>query len=250
MISDNPVAVGRPLRPKVTIRLGAAGILSALLAGCYNAPARVTDDLYPVDYRQRHPISISEGNRDLKVFIGSNRAGLTPTQRAEVLAFAGTWRRDATSGMVIEVPAGASNSVAAQDSMREIRSLLAAAGVPKNGLLVRSYQPSGPDEFPPIKLNYSKVVAQSGPCGLWPKDIGPSFDRTYNENRPYWNLGCATQRNLATMVTNPADLVQPRAVGAVYQARRTTVLDKYRSGDATVANNPDANKGKISDVAK
>ena len=30
------------------------------------------------------------------------------------------------------------------------------------------------------------------------------------ENRPYWNFGCANQRNLAAMVDNPADLVQPR----------------------------------------
>jgi pilus assembly protein CpaD len=250
MMPCHPVVARRRHAGAIAIRVAAAGLLSALLSGCYNTPARVTDDLYPVDYRQRHPISVSEGNHDLKVFVGTNRAGLTPTQRAEVLAFAGTWRREATSGVVVEVPSGASNSAASQDSMREIRSLLAAAGVPNNGLSVRSYQPSGTDEFAPIRLNYSKVVAQSGPCGLWPHDIGPSFDRTYNENRPYWNLGCATQRNLATMVTNPADLIQPRAVGAVYQARRTTVLEKYRAGDSTVAADPNADKGKISDVAK
>jgi pilus assembly protein CpaD len=246
----HPVVARRRNASAIAIRVVAAGLLSATLAGCYTPAARVTEDFYPVDYRQRHPISVSEGNHDLKVFIGNNRAGLTPVQRAEVLAFAGTWRREATSGVVVEVPTGASNSAAARDSVREIRSLLAAAGVPNNGLTVRPYQPSGPDEFAPIKLNYAKVVAQVGPCGLWPHDVGPSFDRTYNENKPYWNLGCAAQRNIAAMVTNPADLVQPRAVGAVYQARRTTVLEKYRAGDATVASDPNANKGKISDIGK
>ena len=36
---------------------------------------------------------------------------------------------------------------------------------------------------------------QAGPCGLWPEDIGPSFNRDYFENQPPWNYGCATQRN-------------------------------------------------------
>ena len=67
-----------------------------------------------------------------------------------------------------------------------------------------------------IKINYAKVVATAGPCGLWPHDLGTSLDATYTENRPYWNLGCATQRNLAAMVDNPADLVQPRGEAPAY----------------------------------
>ena len=33
-----------------------------------------------------------------------------------------------------------------------------------------------------------KFDAQAGPCGLWPEDIGPSFNRDYFENQPVWNL--------------------------------------------------------------
>ncbi len=54
------------------------------------------------------------------------------------------------------------------------------------------------------------MAAQAGPCGLWPDDLGPSNDMKHFDNQPYYNLGCATQRNLAAMVENPADLVQPR----------------------------------------
>ena len=43
-------------------------------------------------------------------------------------------------------------------------------------------------------------------------------------------IGCATQRNLAAMVDNPADLVQPRAETPAYTMRRTTVMEKYRQG--------------------
>ena len=37
---------------------------------------------------------------------------------------------------------------------------------------------------------------------------------------------------------------------AAARARRSTVLDKYRKGEPTATQNPDANKGKISDVGQ
>jgi pilus assembly protein CpaD len=70
------------------------------------------------------------------------------------------------------------------------------------------------------------------------------------ENRPYYNLGCATQRNLASMVDNPADLVQPRGEQPAYTGRRTVVLEKYRKGEPTATIDPNASIGKISDVGK
>ncbi len=62
-----------------------------------------------------------------------------------------------------------------------------------------------------LRITYPLMGAQvAGPCGLWPADLGPSNDMKHFENQPYYNLGCATQQNLAAMVENPADLVQPR----------------------------------------
>jgi pilus assembly protein CpaD len=72
----------------------------------------------------------------------------------------------------------------------------------------------------------------------------------WRENRPYWNLGCASQHNLAAMADNPADLVQPRGEAPIYTARRTQVLDKYRQGQASATTYPDSNAAKISDVGK
>jgi len=46
----------------------------------------------------------------------------------------------------------------------------------------------------------------------WPDDLGPSANNPgYLENKPYYNFGCANQANLAAMVDNPSDLVQPRS---------------------------------------
>ena len=81
---------------------------------------------------------------------------------------------------------------------------------------MRSYRVTGLS-LASIKLNYSKLVAEAGPCGQWPKDIGPAGGKAYMQNRPYWNFGCATQHNIAAMVANPADLVQPRGTTPAYE---------------------------------
>jgi pilus assembly protein CpaD len=64
------------------------------------------------------------------------------------------------------------------------------------------------------------------------------------------NYGCSTQRNLAAMVVNPSDLVQPRAESPTYTMRRTTVVEKYRQGNTTATQYQANDSSKISDVGK
>ncbi len=198
----------------------------------------------PTDYRLRHPITISEADHSLEIFVGSNRGELSATQRAELLAFAQTWKHGATGGVLVNLPVGTGNERAATAAGREVRSILAASGVPADGIVVRGYHPPG-GRLATIHITYPKIGAQAGPCGLWPQDIGPSLNRSHFENQPPWNLGCATQRNLAAMVDNPADLVQPRAETPAYTMRRTTVVEKYRAGTSTATQYPTTDTAKV-----
>jgi pilus assembly protein CpaD len=235
-------------RSRAARRLLAAASLAALLGGCYQRP-QVAQEIYPTDYRQRHPITLKEGRHTVEIFLGRNRGGLTPSQRADVLSFAQSWRHEGTSGVIIDVPHGGPTDRAAADSLREINSILAASGVPRRAIFLRRYYPPR-TSLASIKINYSKLAAHAGPCGLWPHDLGPAADINYNENRPYWNLGCATQRNLAAMVDNPADLVQPRGETPAYTARRTIAIDKYRKGDSPSGKYDGYDAGKISNLGK
>jgi len=234
-------------RTQAALRLLAIGGLAATLAGCYET--RVVERDYPTDYRQRHPITLKEGDRTVELFLGRNRGGLSPSQRADVLSFAQLWRRESTSGIIVDVPKGRSIDHAAADSMREVQSILAASGVPRHAIYVRGYRAPA-SALASIKINYSKLVAEAGPCGRWPKDIGPSDAQGYIENQPYWNLGCANQRNLAAMVDNPSDLVQPRGESPAYTSRRSVALDKYRKGESPSGKYDGYDTGKISDLGK
>ena len=225
--------------------------IAAVLVGCQTTSSQPeTTASVPNDYRMRHPIAVREKAQTLTVFVGDARGGLTATQRAEVSAIASTWRREATGGIVIEIPVGTPNERMAPSVAREIRALLASAGVPGHSIEIRPYRTAEPVRLGTIRVSYPKMAAQTGPCGLWPEDIGPTYDPVYGSNRPHWNHGCATQRNFAAQVDNPADLVQPRAEAPAMASRRSTVMDKYRKGEATATQYPDANKGKISDVGQ
>jgi pilus assembly protein CpaD len=227
--------------------------LAAALSGCVTNRelARTEPDRFPVDYRQRHPIAIREGERTVQLLIGTRRGELNPAQRGQVTAFADAWRQDATGGVIVEIPTGTPNERAAADVLAEIRALLVASGVPADVVVARPYRPADPLKLATVRLIYPRMQAQmTAPCGLWPKDLGPSIDRNYDENRQYWNLGCANQRALAAMVEDPADLVQPRPEAPIYTARRTFVLDKYRKGESPVTIDPNATKGRISDIGQ
>src|SRR5712691_4618848 len=237
-------------RIAAALRLMALASGAAMLAGCsslqtWTAQPQVTSSV-PTDYRNRHPIVLKEGPRTVELFIGNKRGTLAPAQRADVLAFAGEWRREATGGILVDLPSKTSNALAAANALHEVRSILAAAGVPPQAVAVRPHRPNDPSKLTTLRLNYPRIVAEAGPCGLWPHDLGPTWDRGHLENREYWNLGCASQRNLAAMVENPADLVQPRGEVPPYNGRRTFVLDKYHRGESTATIHPDADKGKIS----
>jgi pilus assembly protein CpaD len=223
--------------------------LAAALAGCNKTTAHDTTGGIPVDYRDRHPIAIKEGKKTLTLFVGPGRGGLSPMQRAEVLAFAQNWKRDASGGVTIDRPVGGPNQRAISDTLKETLSIIVQAGVPNSGIGVQPYHAGG-DNIAPLRLNYPLVVAKAGPCGLWPDDLGPSNDPKHFENRQYYNFGCAYQRNVAAMVANPHDIVQPRAETPPYTAKRTFGTDKWRKGESPATVYTDSNKGAISDLGK
>ena len=246
MTNRTPVDRHRSLR-----LLSAFVGLSVALGACTNTTGEVVTASVPNDYRLRHPIAIQEADRSVVIFVGHARGGLSPSQRADVMGLAQTWVREGTGAIVADVPVDTPNAGAAANSFREVRALLAAGGVPPRGITLRHYHPDDPRTLATIRLSYPRIAAVAGPCGLWPEDLGPStLNNSYNENKPYYNFGCANQRNLAAMIDNPSDLVQPRPETPAYTARRTAAFEKYRKGESTTTSYPESDRAKLSDTGK
>jgi pilus assembly protein CpaD len=235
------------------LRMAAALVgLAAMLGACTHTDNAVTTTAgIPDDYHQRHPIAIQEADRSVVIFVGHARGGLSASQRADVIGLAQIWLREGTGAINADLPVDTPNARAAADSFREIQALLAAAGVPPRGIAVHRYHPDDPRQMATIRLNYPKISAVAGPCGLWPEDLGPSIkNKNYFENQQYYNFGCAYQRNMAAMVDNPPDLVQPRSETPAYTTRRTVAFEKYRRGTPTTTTYPEADRAKLSDTGK
>jgi pilus assembly protein CpaD len=240
-----------PLDRKRGVRTAGALVGLALALGACTHTDEVLTASVPDDYRLRHPIAIQEADQSVVIFVGHARGGLSAAQRADVMGLAQTWLREGTGAISADLPVGTPNARAAADSFREIQALLAAAGVPPRGIVVRHYHPQDPRLMATIRLNYPKISAVAGPCGLWPEDLGPSIkNKSYSENKSYYNFGCAYQRNMAAMIDNPEDLVQPRSETPPYTLRRTAAFEKYRKGAPTTTTYPDADKAKLSDTGK
>ena len=217
---------------RAVLRALMAGCFAVTLAGCYQT--EVAQKEYPTDYRQRHPIVVREGAQNIDILLGRNRGGLTPSQRADVVSFANGWRKEAGSGIIIEVPKGGPTDHAASDATREIRSIFAAVGVPvKRDLRAQ--------------LSSAENVARQHQAELYEVDCGcGAVRRMAKGSRPIMELRIyikpavlefrlrhrsATLRRWSTI---PADLVQPRGEIPAYAPRRSVVLDKWRKGDESL----------------
>ncbi|MES2195772.1 MAG: CpaD family pilus assembly protein [Pseudomonadota bacterium] len=241
-----------PLDRSRAFRMAGALVgLTVALGACQHTGDVARAESVPNDYRHRHPIAIEEANRSVVIYVGQARGGLSGAQRADVIGLAQVWLREGTGAITVDVPVNTPNARAAADAFREIQATLVAAGVPARGVVPRHYKPDDARTMATIRLNYPKIQAVAGPCGLWPEDLGPSVkNKSYYENKQYYNFGCAYQRNMAAMVDNPADLVQPRSETPAYTSRRNAAFDKYRRGTSSATSYPESDRAKLSDTGK
>ena len=202
----------------------------------------------PTDYRMRHPITIREADRTLQLFIGANRGTLTPTQRAELLAFAQRWKREATGGVVIDLPVGTSNERASADALREIQSILAASGVPPQSMAVRSYRATE-RTLATVRVTYPRIAAQAGPCGLWPEDVGRASTATTPKTSRPGTSAVPANATLAAMVDNPAEAsCKPRGETPTTTRGGADGRGKVSAATSTATQYPSADSSLISDV--
>ncbi len=223
---------GRAASRTAAWKLTLLSLIALGLSGCLHdeQSTRVAGWVVP-DPAQRHPIMVTQPPASLALRVPRGAHGLTPQQRAQLIAFADRYRASDTgnSKLVILAPSGGANEVATMQAVAEIRHLLREAGFDEASIIVEAFQDARGSQ-PPIRVTYLRFVAEAPQCGHWGSNLA---DDHLNVGIP--NLGCATQANFAAMVANPADLLGPRTPTPRSGERRDQTWDKYIKGQSTVA---------------
>lgn len=231
------------LRP-TTARLAAMSVIALSVTACRlgDEPGAHVAGWTAVDARQRHPIIVSEQPANLSVRVARGSMGLTPQQRAQVADFINRYSaRDAGNGRImVAVPSGSANEVAAMHAVADLRHIVRDFGISDANLSIQPYRAGGD---PPLRIGYARFVAEAPECGDWSTNLAED-----PRNVPYPNFGCASQRNLAVQVANPADLLGPRTMQPGATERRDVVWDKFVKGDSTVAKKDADEKVQVRNV--
>lgn len=225
------------MMPKIKDILRAASLLAVLAAGSCAAPTN-SGNLFD-DPSANHPIQVQPSYHTLKLGFSAPDAGLMPDDAQKFDAFVSDFMQHGNGAISISVPAGRDLSAA----IAYFGERLASAGVPRDRILVGTHEVSAADGR--VELGYIGYQASTTSCGDWSADLSFTAD---NQVSP--NFGCAVQNNIASMVSDPRDLVAPRTMGSGDAARRAVVYDNYKNGKPTGATTTPDQSGAVSDIAK
>ena len=211
--------------------------LSAIAASLFVAGCASNAAQYPDSYTQRHAIELRDSRQTLNVY-PRWAYGVDDRQLADIRAFAKRFHSTTKSIMLVEVPVDPSmKSKEPEDptvraSLASIHRTLASAGVDRHNVVVRTY-PAATSETPLI-LSFVAMDAQvASNCGQWSDDLAGGATLDGWQNQPHWNLGCASQKNLAAQIADPLDLVRPRV-----ETPRDTATVVRRIHAARAGNDP------------
>ena len=229
-VADMPTSRSDKCRPIRGLLCGAAlTALTALSAGCTTTTPAV--NVADHDYRERHPIMLSEEPEVFDMRVGMNGPALSPELEVALRDYVRDYRSNGTGGITIQVPTGSANEVAAGKTGHAVHYALVRAGVPRGRIQVAPYEVGDHSKVASLRLSYLRVKAVTPTCGIWPETLPNQFD-----NAQYHNFGCAAQQNLAAMVANPADFVRPQPMTPADGNRRADVISKYRRGEDPKSN--------------
>ena len=207
-------------------RFALVALMCLVAAGCQYHDSRI--DLPESDYRAKYPIRV-ESDLVQANFVGADTGNLTLEELVELDQLVGDYIAYGQKPLLIVMPG---NGLEHRNLGNEIERRVMLRSLARSEVLL------GVD--PEASMNGEVTVSflmhtAIGPeCGNWqvePTAVG-------HENVNSSNFGCSTQHNLALMVANPGDLIEPRSFSTRDAQRTVAVINAYRTGKNPQGNWP------------
>jgi pilus assembly protein CpaD len=176
----------------------------------------------------RNPIQVAESIERLELYTRPNGLELSARDKLAVAQFLDGYAQSGQGPLHINRPANAAGGLGTRQAETVIRSLMARGGLNPASLQAGQYA-SAAGAPAPVIVSYRTLRAIPDDC----RELG-NMSQTYS-NQPHANFGCFHSANLAAMVTDPRQLLEPYAQGTPNAQRRQVIYDKYIDGSPTAA---------------
>jgi pilus assembly protein CpaD len=191
------------------------------------------------DGAANHPIAVEPSYREIKVGFAGGIQGMAPEDAARFDVFLADYRAHGNGSIGISVPAGPPS----RGAITYFGERAAASGIARDKILVSTHDTNNGDFR--VDVSYIAYTAHTDACGDWSQDLAYTLDNTTPRN-----FGCAVQQNIAAMVADPRDLVQPRGLQPADANRAGTIIGNYEQGKITSAEKSGEQSAAVSDVSK
>lgn len=180
----------------------------------------------------RNQIQVAETVERLELYPRPNGFELSARDEHAVAGFLHTYGRFGDGPLYINVPNRPNAGAGIAQTQGLISSLMAGAGLSHANVQTGQYH--APQRGPaPVVVSYRRLKSIPQDC----RHVG-NVAMTYT-NQPYDGFGCSQNANLAAMVEDPRQLLEPYAQTSPDMQRRSQVYDKYILGENPASEQPE-----------
>lgn len=225
---------------------GAALLAVISLGACETSGLRLTGEVSPMrsSVTEKYPVQVASAKDSLTIVVKPHVFALGQDDRGRVAQLAESYKHVGHGDIWVVAPTGSSNSAASIGAAAEIAKIMVEQGVKPRAIRMNSYQASAADDAAPITVQYKRYHAYTQSCGDWSDNLAYA-----PLNGTSKNFGCSAHSNLAALVEDPYDFVEPQDIDPADPSRRATVLSKYRAGVPTGTARSEDERGVVSDIA-
>lgn len=192
---------------------------------------------------EKYPVQVVSAKDSLTIVVKPHVFALGLDDKGRVAQLAESYKHVGHGDIWVVAPTGSSNSAASIGAAAEIAKIMVEQGVQPRAIRMNSYQASATDDAAPITVQYKRYHAYTQSCGDWSDNLAVA-----PLNGTSKNFGCSTHSNLAALVEDPYDLVEPQDIDPADPSRRTNVFEKYRAGVPTGSTRSGDERGSVSEV--
>ena len=180
----------------------------------------------------KNKIKIAESIERLELYTRPTGLELSARDQVAVGQFLQGYGSRGEGPLYINVPSSTAQGIGAQQAQNVIRQSLSQLGM--SGAPVQTGQYQAAYGTPaPVVVSYRTLKTIPQDCRN-SDDLANSF-----ANQPYSNFGCYHTANIAAMVSDPRQFIEPYGSTPPDSQRRQVVYDKYIEGENPASAHPD-----------